>query len=243
MRALIISDVHSNLEALQRVMDDAAARGGFDAVWCLGDVVGYGPDPEGCIDLLSRQELVCVAGNHDWAAVGRIGVEQFNDRAAQAALWTAARLKRDHVRFLAGLALVERQGDFTLAHGSLRDPVWEYLVNRDSALNTFSRLTTPYCLVGHSHLPFLCRERDGVAEFAPFAENESVSLGASRMIINPGSVGQPRDGDARASYALYDSDEGAVTRHRAAYNVPVTQERMRRAGLPEHLIWRLSHGR
>ena len=243
MRALIISDVHSNLEALKRVIEDAEYRGGFDMVWCLGDVVGYGPDPGPCIELLREHDLLCVAGNHDYVAVGKLGVEAFNSYAAQAALWTRTQLGSDHVRFLEGLAKVERFQDFTLVHGSLREPIWEYLVSRYVALDTFSRMDTPYCLVGHSHLPFICEEGGGSAAFGPLVEGEAVGLGRGRVILNPGSVGQPRDGDPRPSYLLYDSDEGSVTRHRADYDVSITQERMRRVGLPQYLIGRLSHGR
>ena len=243
MRALIISDVHSNLEALKRVMEDAKSRGGFDMVWCLGDVVGYGPDPGPCIELLGDQDLVCIAGNHDYAATGQMGVEEFNSYAAQAALWTRTRLSSDHVRFLEGLSKVERVRDFTLVHGSLREPIWEYLVSRSVALDTFSRMDTRYCLVGHSHLPFICEEDGGLATFGPLVEGEAVKLGRGRVIMNPGSVGQPRDGDPRPSYLLYDSDGSRVTRHRADYDVSITQERMRRVGLPQYLIGRLSHGR
>ena len=243
MRALIISDVHSNLEALKRVMEDAESRGGFDMVWCMGDVVGYGPDPGACIEILGEQDLVCVAGNHDYAAAGKLGVETFNSYAAQAALWTRTQLGGDHIQFLEGLSKVERVQDFTLVHGSLRDPIWEYLVSRYVALDTFSRMDTPYCLVGHSHLPFICEEGEGSATFSPLVEGEVVELGRDRVIMNPGSVGQPRDGDPRPSYLLYDSDEDSVTRHRADYDVSITQERMRRVGLPQYLIGRLSHGR
>ena len=159
MRALIISDVHSNLEALQKVLEDAEQRGGFDAVWCLGDVVGYGPNPGPCIETLAEQELLCVVGNHDYAALGRMGVETFNSYAAQAALWTRTQLEADHVAFLEGLPKVASWGEFSLAHGSLRDPLWEYLVSGPSALENFRRMTTPFCLVGHSHLPFVCSRR------------------------------------------------------------------------------------
>ena len=159
MRALIISDVHSNLEALQGVLEDAQRRGGFDAVWCLGDVVGYGPDPGPCIEMLAEQELVCVVGNHDYAALGRMGVETFNSYAAGAALWTREQLESDHVAFLEGLPKVTSSGEFSLAHGSLRDPLWEYLVSGPSAMENFRRMSTPFCLVGHSHLPFVCWRR------------------------------------------------------------------------------------
>ena len=256
MRALILSDIHSNLEALQAVMADARARGGFQSVWCLGDTVGYGPDPDACLDLLRPSaeglrpdasglrghDLRIVAGNHDHAAVGKMGVEEFNDAAAAAARWTAGQLSPAHAAFLAGLPLVITQAPFTLVHGSLRDPLWEYLISTEAALGTLKRLTTRFCLVGHSHIPFICRENGGSPQFVEFTEDEVFSLGAERWIINPGSVGQPRDRDSRPSYAIYDSQAGTVERHRVAYPIAKTQEKMRRAGLPLPLIQRLDHG-
>lgn len=243
MRALIISDVHANLAALQRVLDDAQERGGFDAVWCLGDVVDYGPDPGECIDVLAELEPLCVAGNHDYAALGRIGVENFNSYAAQSALWTREQLGSDHVSFLEAMPMVATREPFSMAHGSLRDPLWEYLVSGPSALETFRRMRTRFCLVGHSHLPFVCAEVDGMPLFRPLRDGDEVKLGQGRMIANPGSVGQPRDGDPRASYLLFDAEKGRLSHHRVVYDVAVTQERMRKAGLHPYLIERLRHGR
>lgn len=243
MRALIVSDIHANLEALEAVLADARARGGFEEVWCLGDVVGYGPDPGACLALLRGLKLTCIGGNHDYAACGRAGVEEFNSYAAQAVLWTASHLKKEEKEFLAGLREVERQEGFTLVHGTLKEPVWEYLVNQYAALDTFGRMESSYCLVGHSHMPFVCTESEGMALFGPFMEDISVRLDSRRLIFNPGSVGQPRDGDPRASYAMYDGDEAVITRHRVGYDIGRVQEKMRRAGLPEYLAERLSHGR
>lgn len=243
MRALIISDVHSNLEALERVLEDARLRGGFDAVWCLGDVVDYGPEPGPCVETLAELEPLCVVGNHDYAALGRIGVENFNTYAAQSALWTREQLGSDHVAFLEGMPKVASWGEFTLAHGSLRDPLWEYLVSVPSAMENFRRMGTPFCLVGHSHIPFVCAEVDGAPQFVVLRDGQEVALGAGRMIANPGSVGQPRDGDPRASYLLFDTETGRLAHHRVAYDVSVTQGRMRRVGLHPYLIERLSHGR
>ena len=137
MRVLIVSDIHANLEAFQSVIDDAGRNGGFDQIWELGDLVGYGPDPGGCIDLLRQHNHVGVAGNHDLAAVGKLGLEQFNMHAAAAACWTAAQLSDEHVEFLRELPLREEVGDFTAVHGSPRNPVWEYVVTRASAMANF----------------------------------------------------------------------------------------------------------
>ena len=243
MRVLIISDIHANLEAFQSVIDHAGTNGGFDQIWELGDLVGYGPDPEACIDLLREHAHVGVAGNHDLAAVGKLGLEQFNMYAAAAARWTAAHLSDEHADFLRGLPLREEIGDFTAVHGSPRDPVWEYVVSSATATANFGHFNTLRCLVGHSHVPFVCRLDDGVAVLYEFPLDVPVPLGNDRYIINPGSVGQPRDGLPTASYILHDSDADTITHHRASYDIPATQRKMREIGLPDFLIDRLSVGR
>ena len=243
MRALVISDVHANLEALQEVLKDAEKRGGFDEVWSLGDVVDYGPDPGACIETLAELEILGVSGNHDYAALSKIGVENFNTYAAQSALWTRTQLNSDHEAFLEAMPLVANRGDFTLAHGSLREPLWEYMVNVQTAVENFSRMTSTYCLVGHSHLPFVCLEVDGEPRFNALTDGQEMALGKGRIIANPGSVGQPRDGDPRASYMLYDVERGRISHHRVAYDIATTQERMVQVGLHPYLIERLRYGR
>ena len=243
MRALILGDIHANLEAFHAVVEDARHRGGFDEVWCLGDVVGYGPDPVACTELLRRQKHVCVVGNHDLAAIGRLDVGDFNPHAAAANRWTARRLRPEDVVYLLQLPEKLHVGCFTLVHGSLRHPIWEYLLSAEAAGATFELLDTACCLVGHSHVPFLCRETSQGYLFEEFAEGESFPLKEERWIVNPGAVGQPRDGDPRSSYAIYDDEEGSLVRHRVEYDIATTQEKMRRAGLPGVLIRRLSYGR
>ena len=246
MRALIVSDIHSNLEALEAVVVDAQRRGGYDAIWCLGDSVGYGPDPEACLDLLMSHPLVAVAGNHDRAALNVRESADFNNAAAYSAAWTSERLGKDYREFLAGLPEVTTADQFTLVHGSLRAPLREYLLNEEAAAGTFGRLTTTYCLVGHSHMPFLCQENRDGPRFVQFSEDEVFPLDQRRLIANPGSVGQPRDYDPRPSYALLVSDEGdsagTLERHRVEYDRAATQEKMRQAGLPRSLIDRLDYG-
>ena len=242
MRALILSDIHSNLEALKAVIEDAESRGGFDIIWCLGDTVGYGPDPGPCLKLLRRHVLLAVAGNHDCAAVGKMGVEEFNYAAKAAALFTTKQLSDEESEFLSGLPLVVLADPFTLVHGTLRDPLVEYLLDQETALATLEMLTTRFCLVGHSHLSFLFRADQSPAEFFEFVEDESYPLEGERWIINPGAVGQPRDRDPRPSYAIYDSQGGTIERHRVVYDIPATQEKMRLAKLPHYLIQRLAHG-
>ena len=157
MKALVVSDIHSNLEALTAVIDDAGRNGGFDEVWALGDLVGYGPDPSACIELLRQHGARSVAGNHDLAASGMMGVEMFNDYAAAAAMWTTGQLDESDAAYLRDLPLKMEMHGFTAVHGSPRDPVWEYVVNSSSALAAFEDIGTPRCLVGHSHVPFICR--------------------------------------------------------------------------------------
>ena len=242
MNILIIGDIHSNLEAFQAVLDDARNQG-FEAVWCLGDIVGYGPDPGACLDLLLDYSPLAIVGNHDRAAVGLLALDTFNNYAAEACRWTASNLSEAQKDYLRELPLVRTEETFTLVHGSLREPVWEYLVHEEAALATLGLLRTDHCLVAHSHLPFMCRESHGRPLFEHLPEDVAVSLGQSRVIINPGSVGQPRDGDPRAAYILYDTDAGTISLHRVRYDVPATQEKMTRAGLPAPLIARLAVGR
>ena len=242
MRIAIISDVHSNLVALEAVLADAEGRGA-DAIWNLGDTVGYGPDPNSVVARLAEAGAVSVLGNHDAAATGRIGTEWFNRLAAEAAEWTRDHLEPETAAYLGSLSEVAREGDWSLAHGTLREPIWEYLITEEAAEGHFERQETPYSAVGHTHVPLRVeRGERGVEGSAP-AEGKTVALGEGPLCINPGSVGQPRDGDPRASYALVDGDEGTVTHHRVTYDVAKTQRRMADAGLPRELAARLSAGR
>ena len=250
MRALILADIHANLEALNAVMEDARGKGGFDAIWCLGDTVGYGPDPNHCLEMIQEYPLAAVAGNHDFAAVGKRGTDDFNYAAKASAEWTQGQLSSEAVRFLQDLPLSAIAEPFTLVHGTLRDPLTEYLLDQETASSTLEMMKTNHCLVGHSHLPFICAEIDSEIagdkrspEFLEFTEDQPFSLDEGRCIFNPGGVGQPRDRDPRSSYAVYDSQVGLIWRHRVAYEIGVTQKKMREAGLPEYLIERLNHGR
>jgi len=242
LRALILSDIHANLEALNAVMADALDHGGFETLWCLGDVVGYGPDPSSCIKVIRRYPMVAVAGNHDYAAVGKMSTDDFNYAAKAAASWTTAQLSKGETEFLSELPLVASSDPFTMVHGSLRNPLEEYLLDQEAALATLDLLATRFLLIGHSHFPFLCLENEGSPQFVQFTEGTVYPLGEERWIINPGCVGQPRDRDPRPSYALYDSEELTIQRHRVEYDIKKTQEKMREAQLPQYLIDRLEHG-
>ena len=243
MKALIVSDIHSNLEAFQAVIEDAQQHGGFDEIWSLGDLIGYGPDPSACVDLLRSHEHSAVAGNHDLAAIGGISVERFNPYAAAANRWTAEQLTHEQSEYLGSLPLILEIDEFTLAHGSPRDPVWEYLITVESAIACFTHIETYWCLVGHSHMPFLCIPRPDGAAFMSFPQGRAVQLDEDALIVNPGSVGQPRDGDPRASYVLYDDEAQTIAHHRTDYDIASTQDKMRQHNLPDYLIDRLSVGR
>lgn len=245
MRIAIVSDVHSNLDALDAVLRRAEAGGPIDALWCPGDIVGYGPEPSAVLATLRARPLTAVAGNHDLAACGRMGTEEFNRAAAHAAEWTGKQLSPSERAFLGGLPRTAVAPPFTLVHGSLRDPVWEYLLSGEQALAQFELQTTPYSVVGHSHLPFWVEEDEHgrTPRFRAAGDGAETELGDRRLIVNPGSCGQPRDGDPRASFVLYDDVAGRITWHRVEYDVTATQEKMRRAGLDTWLAERLSVGR
>ncbi len=243
MRYAIIADIHANLTAFTAVLDDIEHRGGVEEIWCLGDVVGYGPDPHQCIELLCQYNHVCVAGNHDWAAIGKIDTAHFNPDAAAACHWTAKQLSPEDIKYLEGLLPVIEGGEFTLAHGSPREPIWEYLLSTSSARENFAYFKSKFCLIGHSHVPLVFRySEDGDCSFNQFSPSIGLVLGESRLIINPGGVGQPRDGDPRASYAIYDTDVRMVRLYRVSYDIATTQARMVEHNLPVRLVARLSHG-
>jgi len=245
MRSVILADIHSNLEALQAVFDDAQSRGSVDQVWCLGDIVGYGPNPSEVIDLLREFDLlVAVAGNHDWAVSGKIDTSLFNPSAAIAAEWSRRQLSADQIEYLNRLPNMVTTGDFTLVHGSPRDPIWEYLVTEQIAMASLEYFQTAYCLVGHSHLPFLCRfeESNLKCDIGEFKVGCPVALDQSRLIINPGGLGQPRDRDPDTNYAIYDDNQETICHFRLPYDICKTQRKMQQAGLPEKLVTRLSFG-
>jgi predicted phosphodiesterase len=242
MRCLILSDIHSNLEALDAVLD---AAGSVDQVWCLGDVVGYGPSPNECVDrLLALPNLICLAGNHDWAVLGKLDLRDFNPDARQASIWTQEQLSAAARDWLEARPEVVVQQQFTLVHGSPRHPIWEYILHASTASSSFDYFDTRYCLVGHTHTPAIFRQRQhgGESEALALPERHLLTLDEARLIINPGSVGQPRDGDRRASYALLDLETHTLEICRTSYPYQRTQDKMLEAGLPSRLILRLAYG-
>jgi predicted phosphodiesterase len=242
MRILIISDIHSNLAALEAVLE-AANEQGFDKVWCLGDIVGYGPAPNECTSEVQDLKALSIAGNHDWGALGKIPLEDFNPDAMAASLWTRANLTPENMCYLERQPEMRFQGEFTLAHGSPRFPIWEYIQLPSVATANFAHFNTPYCLVGHTHVPVVFRATDRLRVEMFFPQLDTpLSLGKERLIVNPGSVGQPRDGDSRASYAMLHEEARMIEFHRVVYPIGDTQARMKDAGLPRRLAERLVFG-
>ena len=226
------------------MLDDIEEKGGASQIWCLGDVVGYGPDPCECIEMLRKYDHICVAGNHDWASVGRIEVTNFNPAASAACQWTSKQLNQDQINYLWDLPLTICRDDFTLVHGSPREPIWEYILSTNSAAINFNYFETLFCLVGHSHVPQVYEydEEGNGCRSLTLPYQAPLRLGMHRLIINPGGVGQPRDGNHQASYVIYDSDNGTIWHYRVAYDIKGTQEKMVKHGLPSLLIKRLSYG-
>lgn len=243
MRYAILGDIHSNLEAFQAVLEDIKQKGGVDGFWCVGDIVGYGPDPRACLELVKEHQFTAVAGNHDWAVAAKVDISDFNGDAAEAATWTAGLLSAVEKDYLSRLPLRLVAGDFTLVHGSPRQPIWEYLLSAGVARENMELFETPYCLIGHSHIPLYFELVDGEKCYLKeFPAGTPLKLGENPLIINPGAVGQPRDGDTRASYLIYDQEKAEVSHNRAAYDFTVTQGKMGECGLPEHLAARLGYG-
>ncbi len=293
MRYAIISDIHANEEALQAVLKELGAiarRCGesFEALWCLGDLVGYGPDPARCVDIVHSHTDMVISGNHDQAVSGVLPQERFNDSAQVTADWTRDRLSQKHLRYLADLPERLVVGECTLVHGSPRNPVWEYLTSAKTAVLSFPYFSTRLCIVGHTHVPtiFLQPEEQALTGVAAgrvglagqtmagarggdldlldqLAEEEEALIRATlsasscemllpgegrwtpppgyRAIINPGSVGQPRDGDPRAAFMVYDTERGFEF-YRVEYPLEQTQRKIWRSGLPARMAVRLSYG-
>ena len=240
MRVAVLSDIHSNLVALDAVL---AHAGSVDAVWHLGDVVGYGPDPDGVVARLIEVGAVGVRGNHDAAAIGGREIEWFNPEARAAAEWTRDTIDATTRAWLSALPERHAIERMTLVHGSPRDPIREYISSAEVALENLAVLETDFGLHGHTHVPvaFWVGTDDALRVLAP-DPGASVELDGQRALVNPGSVGQPRDGDPDASYLVLEPDSAAVTWHRVPYDIPAVQAAIRAAGLPGRLADRLAFG-
>jgi diadenosine tetraphosphatase ApaH/serine/threonine PP2A family protein phosphatase len=240
VRLAVLSDIHSNLAALRAVRDDLPP---VDEVWVLGDIVGYGPQPNEVIVTLQEMGARSVLGNHDAAAIGAIETSWFNPDAARAIHWTAEVIDVNARAYMSTLPEVRTQGQLTAVHGSPRDPMWEYITGAGVAAENLAAFETALCLHGHTHVPVVFRFEDGRVDAVPSTVEEPISVRAGRSLVNPGSVGQPRDGNPAASYLVLDTDADAIEFRRVAYDIGATQGAMRHAGLPSRLAERLSYGR
>ncbi len=240
MRYIVVSDIHGNLEALEAVLETAGEMCP-DGILCLGDVVGYGPDPVEVIDLVRSREMVVVKGNHDQAAVDRGEEAYFNEWAAEAIRWTRDQLREEDVEFLQNLPYTAEVDGVLLVHASPGDPpAWRYVLSRGAAAAEFATFTQEMCLIGHSHVPMISATQSG--RVWELVLREVVVSDDTRFLINVGSVGQPRDRDPRASFGVLDTDLKTLRIERATYDAETTSRKIIEAGLPRFLGERLLIG-
>ena len=239
MRIAVLSDIHSNLVALDAVL---SAIGAVDAVWHLGDVVGYGPEPDGVVARLAEIDAVGVRGNHDAASLGGPEIDWFNPDARRAMEWTRSAISDSTRAWLGGLPQRRTEAGIALVHGSPRDPTWEYITSVPVARANFDVLGTRLGLFGHTHVPAAFRDEDGRVEHISPLPGSELELGDGRFLVNPGSVGQPRDGDPGASYLIVDTERLTCRWERVEYDIGAVQVVMAERGLPPPLALRLAYG-
>jgi predicted phosphodiesterase len=241
MRVAVISDIHGNYHALEAVLTEVLTEAP-DEIWCLGDTVGYGPDPNRCCAAVAEYAKLCLAGNHDLAVIGSLSVDDFNGDAAAAVRWTQGVLDPSARGFLEGLAPAATRNGAALFHGSPRDPVWDYVLSEEGARLSFETVSAPLIMVGHSHVALaLSTDGENISGGLAHAGDE-VGLAKARWLLNPGSVGQPRGGDPRAAWLMLDLDAGWGWFRRTEYPIEKTQADIRSAGLPATLAARLTLG-
>ncbi len=239
----IISDIHSNLNALEAVLDfikDAKV----DKIINCGDIVGYGTEPNECIETLKKMNnILSIAGNHDWATIHN-DIEDFNPAAMKAIIWTQKELYTENISYINLLETMKEQENFMFVHGSPRIPLFEYILGVSQASPNFYQMEKDICFIGHTHIPACFKYNNGEVEAVPFYPEEPLDLSVegTRYIINVGSVGQPRDGDPRASVCIYDTKNLLLSLYRVKYDIISTQRKILKAGLPGFLAFRLEHG-
>ncbi|HEY4779369.1 MAG TPA: metallophosphoesterase family protein [Solirubrobacterales bacterium] len=246
MRAAIISDVHSNQPALETVFA-AIDEAGVEEIWCLGDVVGYGAQPDACADLIQQRCDVCLAGNHDLAVLDRLDLATFSETAAVAVEWTQENASAATLDFLRGLEPAGTRAGIGLAHGSPNDPIWEYVLSVEQAEAGLDAQTERIGLIGHSHIALFFTRPDGGragdAQGAQAGDGALLGLESGEWLLNPGSVGQPRDSDPRAAWLELDTEQLTAHFHRVPYDVATAAQTILAAGLPSQLAERLEVGR
>jgi diadenosine tetraphosphatase ApaH/serine/threonine PP2A family protein phosphatase len=245
VQTAVITDIHANLTALEAVLAEIDALG-VEEIWCLGDVVGYGAEPDACTDLVRERAQVCLVGNHDIAVLGALDISSFSEAAAEAVKWTREHVSEQTLEFLRGLDPDEEREGLGLFHASPRDPIWEYVLSYEQAYANLTAQSRPISLVGHSHVSlfFAMPEDGGLADVrgGQVGDGNSVDLSSGRWLLNPGSVGQPRDGDPRAAWLQLDTESLSATFHRVGYDIEKAAAAIVQAGLPERLAERLEVG-
>jgi predicted phosphodiesterase len=242
MKVAVISDIHANRHAFEATLDAVAASDAAE-LWCLGDLVGYGAEPDACVELARKHVAVCLAGNHDLAVTGAIALDEFSRGASLAAQWTREVIAPENLAFLAGLSPQGQESEIGLYHASPRDPVWEYVLSTLLAELCFSQQRNRICLIGHSHVALSFVRHEGeLATGEPRRDGAQLDLAGGEWLLNPGSVGQPRDGDPRASWLMLDLDAMDASFHRADYDVAGAASAIRAARLPDSLAERLEYG-
>jgi len=246
LRAAVLSDIHSNRHALEAVLA-AVEEAGVEEVWCLGDMVGYGAEPDACTALVRERCSTCLVGNHDLALLGALDISTFSETAAAAVEWTRGNVSDETLEFLAGLGPTASREGVGLFHASPRDPIWEYVLATDQAEAGFEAQEERVGLIGHSHIAlFFVRapgSRPGYAQGAQAADGAEIEIAEGDWLLNPGSVGQPRDGDSRAAWLELDTERWLARYHRVPYDIEGAAAAILAAGLPSVLAERLEVGR
>ncbi len=242
MKVAVISDIHGNRQAFEAVLEAVAASEASE-LWCLGDLVGYGADPDVCVELASEHAAVCLAGNHDLAVTGEVALDEFSRGASIAVQWTQEVISPRHREFLAGLRPQGQEGAVGLYHASPRDPIWEYVLSALLAELCMDAQDSRICLIGHSHVALSFARRPGeLATGEPRRAGVELDIADGEWLLNPGSVGQPRDGDPRASWLMLDLDELTASFQRTDYDIAGAAAAIRAARLPDSLAERLEYG-
>jgi diadenosine tetraphosphatase ApaH/serine/threonine PP2A family protein phosphatase len=244
MRVAVITDVHANLPALEAVLK-AIDGAGIEQIWCLGDILGYGVEPNACADLVSERCDVCLVGNHDLAVLGELDISSFSEAAAAAVEWTRDQVTARTLDFLQTLEPHGERAGIGLFHASPRDPIWEYVLSSDQAEAGFDANPRRIALIGHSHVALFFTRPDGDAAAtrgAQASDGALLDLGRGSWLVNPGSVGQPRDGDPRAAWLELDIEGKTACFHRVPYEIERASAAIAAAGLPSRLADRLHVG-